>query len=53
MSGVVYGYRWALLGAPESISLASIGISSVIALIVFISGLFFFRRMERVFADMI
>ena len=53
MSGVVYGFRWALLGAPESISLASIGISSAIALIVFISGLFFFRRMERVFADMI
>jgi lipopolysaccharide transport system permease protein len=53
MSGVVYGFRWALLGAPESISLVSIGISSVIALIVFISGLFFFRRMERVFADMI
>ncbi len=53
MSGVVYGFRWALLGTPESISLVSIGISSVIALVVFISGLFFFRRMERVFADMI
>jgi lipopolysaccharide transport system permease protein len=53
MAGVVYGFRWALLGKPESIDLVSIAISSAIALIVFISGLFFFRRMERVFADMI
>ena len=53
MSGVIFGFRWALLGKPESIDLVSIAISSAIALIVFISGLFFFRRMERVFADMI
>lgn len=53
MSGVIFGFRWALLGKPESIDLVSIAISSGIALIVFISGLFFFRRMERVFADMI
>jgi len=30
-----------------------IAISAGIALTLFISGLFFFRRMERVFADMI
>jgi lipopolysaccharide transport system permease protein len=53
MSGVIFGFRWALLGKPESIDLVSIAISSAIALIVFVSGLFFFRRMERVFADMI
>jgi lipopolysaccharide transport system permease protein len=53
MSGVIFGFRWALLGKPESIDLVSIAISSTIALFVFISGLYFFRRMERVFADMI
>ena len=53
MSGVIFGFRWALLGKPESIDLVSIAISSAIALFVFVSGLFFFRRMERVFADMI
>lgn len=53
MSGVIFGFRWALLGKPESIDLVSIAISSAISILVFVSGLFFFRRMERVFADMI
>lgn len=53
MAGVVEGFRWAMLGTQQSISPLMIAISSVIALTLFISGLFFFRRMERVFADMI
>jgi len=53
MAGVVSGFRWALLGKPETISLPSIAISAGISLVIFISGLYFFRRMERVFADMI
>ena len=53
MAGVVEGFRWAMLGTTQSISPLMIGISSGIALVLFISGLFFFRRMERVFADMI
>jgi len=53
MAGVVEGFRWALLGTQQSISPLMIAISSGIALTLFISGLFFFRRMERVFADMI
>jgi len=53
MAGVVEGFRWALLGTQQSISPVMIAISSTIALTLFISGLFFFRRMERVFADMI
>ncbi|PKL77381.1 MAG: phosphate ABC transporter permease [Candidatus Melainabacteria bacterium HGW-Melainabacteria-1] len=53
MAGVVEGFRWALLGTQQSISPLMIAISSVIALTLFISGLFFFRRMERIFADMI
>lgn len=53
MAGVVEGFRWALLGTQQSISPLMIAISSIIALTLFISGLFFFRRMERVFADMI
>ena len=53
MAGVVEGFRWALLGTQQSISPVMIAISSGIALTLFISGLFFFRRMERVFADMI
>mgnify|MGYP000858748062 FL=1 len=53
MAGVVEGFRWAMLGTTQSISPLMVGISAGIALVIFISGLFFFRRMERVFADMI
>jgi lipopolysaccharide transport system permease protein len=53
MSGVVEGFRWAILGSTQSISGGMIAVSSGIALLIFISGLFFFRRMERIFADMI
>ena len=50
MSGVVGGFRWALLGsqsAPGHI----VWISLMVALVILISGLFYFRRMERTFAD--
>jgi lipopolysaccharide transport system permease protein len=52
MVGVVDGFRWALLGttsAPEPTVLISIGAVSVI----FVAGLFYFRRVERTFADVI
>lgn len=49
---VVEGFRWALLGktAPDPRSMLS---SLVIVVVVLISGLFYFRRMERTFADLI
>ena len=49
---VVQGFRWALLGtaAPSWISLA---ISVAISLGLLVSGMFYFRRMERTFADMV
>jgi lipopolysaccharide transport system permease protein len=53
MVGVIEGFRWALLGTQQSISPMMIAISSGISIIIFVTGLFFFRRMERVFADMI
>jgi len=52
MAGVVEGFRWALLGtqtAPGPIVL----VSASAALGIFISGLFYFRRMEQTFADVI
>jgi lipopolysaccharide transport system permease protein len=50
MVGVVDGFRWALLGAgnPPGPMLA---ISCVVSVLVLVSGLFYFRRMERTFAD--
>jgi lipopolysaccharide transport system permease protein len=52
MVGVVEGFRWALLGTADAPS-PMIGVSAAIAFIIFISGMYYFRRMERTFADMV
>jgi lipopolysaccharide transport system permease protein len=52
MVGVVEGFRWSLLGTntnPRSI----IAVSSITAVTILISGAFYFRRMERSFADIV
>ena len=52
MTGVVQGFRWAMLGegsSPSIILLASI----VASLVLLISGALYFRRMERTFADVV
>lgn len=52
MVGVVEGFRWALLGTqtrPGPI----IAVSSAVALLILITGAFYFRRMERTFADIV
>jgi len=53
MTGVVDGFRWALLNNQQSAPNAMWVVSSLIAVLILISGLFYFRRMERNFADMI
>ena len=52
ITGVVEGFRWALLGAGEGVP-ASIWTSSLSAAVICASGLWYFRRMERAFADAI
>jgi lipopolysaccharide transport system permease protein len=52
MAGVVEGFRWALLGARISPG-PIIGLSAVTSLIMLTSGAYYFRRMERWFADLI
>jgi lipopolysaccharide transport system permease protein len=52
MVGVVEGFRWALLStdtAPGNMLL----ISSLVALALLVSGLFYFRRLEKTFADVV
>jgi lipopolysaccharide transport system permease protein len=52
MAGVVEGFRWALLGTgspPRGL----LGASVVVALALLLSGLYYFRRMERTFADLV
>jgi lipopolysaccharide transport system permease protein len=52
MAGVVAGFRWALLGAPSpSAAVLAASLASVCALLA--GGAFYFRRMERTFADLV
>jgi lipopolysaccharide transport system permease protein len=52
MVGVVEGFRWALLGTNTRPGMMAV-VSALAALILLISGAFYFRRMERTFADKI
>jgi len=51
MVGVIEGFRWALLGTnpPEAIILISV----CVVFVLLIGGLFYFKRMEQYFADVV
>jgi lipopolysaccharide transport system permease protein len=49
MTGVVEGFRWSLLNIPPNA--AAIGLSALVSCMLLISGAFFFRRVEKSFAD--
>jgi lipopolysaccharide transport system permease protein len=50
MVGVVEGFRWALLGTATAPG-PMVAVSFAASLALLISGAFFFRRLERTFAD--
>ena len=52
MTGVVNGFRWALLGSGSGPDI-TLWISAIISILIFVSGLFYFRSMEKTFADTI
>lgn len=49
--GVIEGFRWGLIGKP--LYVPSIAIGGAVALVLLLSGLIFFKRMERTFADIV
>lgn len=51
MVGVVEGFRWALLGTNPPT--AMIAVSTFMAFLILITGTFYFRRLEKNFADII
>jgi lipopolysaccharide transport system permease protein len=56
MTGVVEGFRWALLGPAavgDYLSVPLLGLSVAISLLVLVTGAFFFRNTERSFADIV
>jgi len=52
MGGVIKAYRASLLG-HQSIDFTLLGISTVVIILLFLSGMFYFRRMEKTFADVV
>ena len=51
MAGVVEGFRWALLGTNPPAP--TIVVSALTVIVLLVGGLFYFRRMERTFADVV
>ena len=51
MTGVLEGFRWALLGGPRPDGL--ILVSGLATVVVFAGALMYFRRTEQTFADVI
>jgi lipopolysaccharide transport system permease protein len=52
MVGVVEGFRWALLGTATAPGLMIL-VSALAALGLLVSGAYYFRRMEKSFADVV
>ena len=52
MAGVVEGFRWALLGKSEPPG-ALLAVSVAVVILILVGGLYYFRRMEQEFADVV
>jgi lipopolysaccharide transport system permease protein len=52
MGGVIKAYRASLLG-HQPIDWSLLSLSAAIIILLFISGLYYFRSMEKVFADVV
>jgi lipopolysaccharide transport system permease protein len=53
MAGIIDGYRWALLGQDTAIYWPGFFLSLALVLLLLVSGIWYFRRTERTFADVI
>jgi lipopolysaccharide transport system permease protein len=53
MVGIIDGFRWCLLGARNHINLAALLISIIEVAVILVSGVLYFRKTERTFADLI
>ena len=53
MVGVIDGFRWSILGSESNLYLPGFILSLVIVFLLLFGGIWFFRKMERKFADVI
>jgi lipopolysaccharide transport system permease protein len=51
MTGVIGGFRWSILG--QQFPGGYVWVSLVVVAVLFVGGLYYFKRMERVFADVV
>ena len=52
MAGVIEGFRWALLGKAQAPGMM-LWVSVVVVAVVLVGGLYYYRRMEKTFADVV
>lgn len=53
MVGVIDGFRWAILGGNSQLYLPGFILSLGLVILLLLSGIWYFRKMERTFADVI
>jgi len=53
MVGVIDGFRWAILGGESQLYLPGFMLSMGLVFLLLVSGIWYFRKMERTFADVI
>jgi lipopolysaccharide transport system permease protein len=53
MVGIIDSFRWVLTTSATPLPATSLGVAVLVSFILLVSGLVYFRRMERIFADVI
>ena len=53
MVGVIDGFRWSLLAGKSPLDVSTVVASIVLTVILSVTGIWYFRKMERTFADVI
>ncbi|HSI06955.1 MAG: ABC transporter permease [Rariglobus sp.] len=53
LTGIINGFRWCLLGGNQALAANSVGSAIIIVAFLLTTGIWFFRKTERGFADII
>jgi lipopolysaccharide transport system permease protein len=53
MVSVIDGFRWAIIGGESNLYIPGFSLSLIIVSCIFVSGVWYFRKTERTFADVI
>jgi lipopolysaccharide transport system permease protein len=53
MVGVIDGFRWSILGGESKLDMPGFCLSLALVMLLLLTGIAYFRKMERTFADVI